>query len=42
MIGKPDRLGIGRRRLERGDLGVGEGSEPLIMITYLITLMDLD
>jgi hypothetical protein len=36
MIGKPDRLGPGRHRLERVFLGLGEVSEPLIKLIYLI------
>ncbi len=39
MIGEAERLGIGRYRLERGDLEVGEVSEPLIKGIYLITLI---
>jgi hypothetical protein len=41
MIGKAESMEIGRLRLERGFLGMGEVSEPLIKLIYLITLMRL-
>ncbi len=38
MIRKPERLGIWCHRMERGDLGVGEVSEPLIKVNFMIAL----